>query len=246
VIGEKLARQCGWSTGMHPSPHDGVTGRETEIHLVGTIRAAIDTPFADSIAIAHYEYLDRLADESRRDRVAGIIVRPRDAVGAGVLAARIDEQFAHADPPTETQQSGDSESGLQRFGKVAIVLGWVMAATCACFALVMVSVMSHAAAERRAMSAMLRVLGFRRRFLLTCFAVEFGLLMVAGVAFGAVAGLAFVAWAAPWLDAVVGAFAVPRWVWLLLPPVFAATLLGGLLAPAAIFLLSLACRYRLG
>lgn len=245
LIGEKLAKQCGWSLGMHPAPHDGMRGREVEIHIVGILRGTSDTPFAEHIAVAHYEYLDRLADEDQRNRVAGIIVRAADPAGTAVLAARIDERFAHFDPPTETQQSGDSESGLRRFGKVQVVLGWVMAAMYACIVLVTVSMMGHVASERRTTFIVLRSLGFSRRFLVGIFAGEFALLMAAGVTLGTLFGLVFVVRTAPTLAAVVGTFAVPAWAWRALLPAFAFVLAAGLLAPIGIVVRLRTCR-RIG
>lgn len=246
LVGTKIAQQCGWTRGMHPSPRDGMSGREIEIHIVGTLRASTDTPFADHIAVAHYEYLDRLADETQRGQVAGIIAMARDSGRAGILAARIDERFAHADPPTETQQSGDAENGLQRFGRIELALGWVMAATFACSALVLVSLMAHAAVERRATFAVLRVLGFRRRFLLMAFAVEFTVLTALGITLGFLAGRMFIAITAPLLESIVGDVAAPNWILHALPAAFAAALIAGLLMPAAVLVRTRAIDYHVG
>jgi len=232
LVGDKLARQCGWRRGMHLKPIDGFRGRAVEIHIIDIMKSTPDAPFASQIAIAHYEYIDRQADEDQHDQVSAIVARSKDPGSGAQLAATIDTPFAHADPPTESQQSNPADGGLQQFGNVQIVLYWVAAAILACVTLVLLSAMTHTASERRASFAVLRMLGFRGDFILAAFACEFALLVAVGLALGVLVGVAAIDYLAPTVSLAAGEFAPPSSMWLCLPLAFIGLLALGLILPA--------------
>jgi ABC-type lipoprotein release transport system permease subunit len=234
LVGEKLARQCGWTRGMNIRPRDGFRHHEVDIHVIDTIRSRADAPFADQLAIAHYDYLDRQSGEDHRARIAGITVLAEDAGRSGVVAAAIDARFAHADPPTQTTLNSDAQSGLERFGRIEVLVHGVMAAVLGCAALVTTSILAHAAVQRAMAFAMLRALGFRRRALFAAFAAEFLLLAAAGVMLGSATGVVLIAACAPVIGAVTGSFAAPEWTWRWLPAATAALLGLALVAPARV------------
>lgn len=231
LVGATLARNCGWSKGSNVQPPD-TNGRPVDLHVIGVFHS--DEPYAEQIAIAHFDYLDRLADPSQRGQMLSASVRATDPADVASLAARIDAAFAHSDPPTHSTPNSATENSLARFGSVQDLIAWVIAAVFACAALVFVSVFAHAAAERRAALAVLSVIGFSRRFLFGLFVIESLVLTVAGALLGIAIGVSLVHLLAPSLSMVLGRFASPPWAWAVLPPLMLALLACSLIVPARV------------
>jgi len=219
LVGSRLAERCGWTLGMHPSPKDGFRERDTEVHIVGILPRSSDT-YNDQIALAHYEYLNRLSDPAQQNRVASIGVVAQDPSAAAALALKIDKLFAAADPPTETEENATAISALDRFGNIQLLLRWIVIAAFACAGLVFVSVMAHAAANRIPDMAVLSVLGFPRRFLLACLALESAFLIAFGLALGALAIWLITPFLEAMIAPITGAFSVPLSAYLTLPWLF--------------------------
>jgi putative ABC transport system permease protein len=231
LIGERLAAQCGWKQGMHLTPLDGFRNQPVDIDIVGLIHATNDAPFANQIAFAHYDYLNRLAPDIQRNQVAGIGVRTRKNMDRARLTAVIDSRFAHSDPPTDTHQWSSADDSLRRFGNIQALLWSVMAAMAGCLTLVVASLLAHAALERRRQFAVLRVLGFHRRFIGALFAAEFTLLIGTGLVLGYASGLALIAALAPSVSMLIGALVLPPTMRIVLPLILLAVLAVSLLLP---------------
>lgn len=228
LVGATLASNCGWTSGLGVQPPD-TNDRPIDLHVIGVFHS--DEPYAEQIAIAHFDYLDRLAEPAQRGRMFSVSVRATDAADAPSLAARIDAAFAHSDPPTHSAPNSTAENSLARFGKVQDLVAWVIGAIFVCAALVFATVMAHTAAERRATLAVLRVLGFERRFLLSLFACECVAVVVAGGVLGIVIGLVAIHLLAPSVSMVLGGFWPPRWAWACLPLLLLAWLALGMAFP---------------
>jgi ABC-type lipoprotein release transport system permease subunit len=229
LVGATLASNCGWKTGMTIEPKD-FAGQPMELHIVGVFRST--EAFAEQIAIAHFDYLNRLAGPYDADQVVAIQVLAKDAQGAPTLAADIDAAFIYDDPPTESTSSSVAENSLARFGQLNTLIGGLLVATLLSAALVFVSALAHSVAERRKTSALLRALGFRRRFIFSLFACECAVLVVAGLAVGAAVGTAAIGVVSPAVTQVTGQFLPPNWAWSCIPAIGIVLLLMSLAWPA--------------
>lgn len=232
LIGSQVATNCGWQAGMGVAPKNAFTGKPVELHVIG-VRPPQKNPMADQIALAHYDYINKANPlEQFRDKVNSIVVVADDPRAVPALAARIEAEFAHDDPPIEAMTTADFQNGLERFGQAQYVLGYVMLAIFACAALVLVSVLAHAVAERRAQMALLQVLGFSRATLFGSFAVEALFIVVIGAAIGIGAGLLILRLLPATLGQFFAGFAIPAWTWWGLPIWLAVLLAAALVIPS--------------
>lgn len=242
LVAAPLAEKCGWKEGAHVQPPDGFIGRPIEVHVLGVFRSS--HPYAEMIAFAHYDYLNRLALPGANDQVQMFSVHAGDPHGDAMLAARVDALFAHSDPPTDSHAGNEAQDTLARFGKVQTLIAWVMAAMLACVALVFVSVFAHAAAERRPLHGVLQTLGFRRSALAAAVLIECLLVAAGGLALGAALGWGAIALLAPAVAGVLGTFGVPAWAWLGLPALALALVFARLGFPLAAIARSRAIDYQ--
>lgn len=231
LVGSALAANCGWKAGMGIQPLD-VSGRPVEIHIVGVFHST--QPYADQIAFAHYEYINRLREGPLRDQVNAIIVNASNPRDSSLLAARIEATFVHDDPPVRAVTSTMADNALSRFGHVQVLLAWVMSAVFASTLLMLVSVLAHAAAQRRAIMAVLQVLGFRRRLLFGSFLLECVAMIAAGAAVGLVIGKIVLRALAPKIAPLLGRFEAPPWAYHYLPLWLLVLLVASLVLPAMI------------
>jgi putative ABC transport system permease protein len=231
LVGAALASNCGWTEGMHIEPMD-FAGQPMELHIVGVFRST--EAFAEQIAIAHFDYLNRLAGPYDSDQVVAIQALARDAREAPALAADIDAAFDNDDPPTESSSSSIAENSLARFGRLRSLISSLLVATLLSAALVFVSAIAHSATERRKTSALMRALGFRRRFILGLLACEGAIFVIVGLAVGAAAGIAAIEIVSPAVTPMTGRFFPPNWAWYCIPLIGIVLLLASLAWPARV------------
>lgn len=234
LVGERLAQQCNWRKGMSIVPRDGFLGREVEIHVVDVIKSNDQAPFANQIAFAHYEYLNRLMEDGERDFVRSIGVQVKDASRTAQAAARIDSAFAHSNPPTDTQQANSQEDGLLRFGDIRLLVDLIVVCMTICLSLVITILLAHSAIGRRSMFAVFRVLGFSRRFVLASFVAEYGVVALAGHLAGVLAGILAVDVLVARVGPLVGELSVPASTYILVTLVVGAVFAISLLIPAVL------------
>lgn len=232
LVGSTLAERCGWKAGLDVEPM-GITGQPVRVHVVGVFTSS--KPAENQIAFAHFEYLNRLPGlYGTRDHANVITAYSTDVHRNGELAARIEAEFAHDDPPVEAMTNTTADNGLARFGRIQNLLAWIMLAVFACTAMVLASTLAHTIAQRRAQMAVLQVLGFRRGQLLGSFMIECICVLVAGTLFGIAAGRGVIHLIAPRIAPILGQFAPPGWAYACLPLWLLALLAVSLVLPVSI------------
>jgi ABC-type antimicrobial peptide transport system permease subunit len=189
----------------------GASGDHVELHIVGIF------PGSSPTGLVHYDYINRAAPGIQgKDKVVTFFASAADPRKDEALAARIEAAFAHDFPTVNVTTNATEQNAWARFGKVQQLLALVMAAILLCAASVLVSVLAHAAAQRRPRFALLQVLGFRRNTLFSAFTLE----LLATVALGALLGLGLAKLVAHELaPTFFGLLAngVPMWAWWGLP-----------------------------
>lgn len=232
LVGSALAERCGWRKGMAIEPMD-IAGQRVQLHIVDVFTSRKSA--LDQIAVAHFDYINRMPHLfGPRDHAKAITVYAKNASESGRLAASIEAEFTHDDPPVEATTSTSADVGLARFGNIRQLLSWVMLALFATTAMVLVSVFAHRVAERRSMMATLLVLGFRRGTLFTSLLIDCLLILCAGAVLGLLLGTMVVRALAPKVAPLLGEFAVPTWAYTYIPLGLAALLLLSLALPTAI------------
>lgn len=156
-----------------------------------------------------------------------------DARESETVAARLEAAFAHDFPPINATANTTIQNAWARYGKVQQLLAFVMVAILLCAASVLVSVLAHAATQRKSKFALLQVLGFRRAMLLCAFALE----LLATVTLGALLGVGLERLVAHALQSTTigflsGGVHVPAWGWWGLPAGLVALILVALVWPA--------------
>lgn len=181
LVSHSAAKMCGWQVGQGIEPLD-VRGQPLPFHVSGIATVEDDDPGVQ----AHYDYVNR-----QHSLVAGTgyvlayTVEAKEPQDNQNVAARIDAEFVHDDPPVTAYPDTAREDARSRFGKVQYLVALVMGAIFLSCTLVLASVMAFAAEERRPQLGVLRALGFSRRLLASSFALE-----VFGIIFsGALAGI---------------------------------------------------------
>lgn len=234
LLGAQTATDCEWRAGMGIAPKDFFSGRPVDIHVAGILPVQED-PIANIISIGHYDYLERATDvPGGGGRLWEIIAYPRDGHDVNVLAARIEQAFAHDDPPIEASTGTTLQSGLARYGQAQYILGYVMLATFLCTALVLVSVLAHAITQRRSQMALLQVLGFWRGVLFLAFVVEGLFIVLFGSGLGVAASLLLLHVLPVDMAQFFGGFTIPAWTWWGLPIWLAVLLMAAMIVPSVI------------
>lgn len=183
IITSQAANDCGWRVGQTVEPPELQGMRHVLMHIIGLV------PNKRSGAFVHFKYVNELGSFLGKDQVSMITTQAKDVHENELLAARIQSEFEHDFPPVEATTNALEQNAWARFGKVQQVFGFVMAMILLCAASVLVSVLAHAASERRHTFALLQVLGFGRRTLLTAVLAEGTLIIVVGAALGTGLGL---------------------------------------------------------
>ncbi|MGH8190780.1 MAG: ABC transporter permease [Rhodanobacteraceae bacterium] len=235
LISDTAASQCGWKTGQGIDPKSAFGGKQQiALHVVGTFRgsgAAASAP----IGIAHFDYINRVAPLFGKDMVlmySAHAAQPRDN---DALAARIEAAFAHDYPTVTATANATQQNAWARYGKVQQLIGFVMLAIMLCAASVLVSVLAHAAAQRRAKDALLQVLGFRRGTLFIAVLLEVLAIVILGALIGTGIGMLTAHELAPTtLGLLSNGFVVPAWAYAWMPLWLAILAAASLAWPAAL------------
>ena len=232
LVGRALAKRCGWNKGVLlqlKTPE----GQEFSVQIDGLYHNG-KQPLLDQVAIAHYRYLDSLQPKAQQGTVMWMSAKAADPREAQRLAVTIDAHFSRSSPPTKSSVNATSQGALAQYGNVLRIVEFVMAAVFACALLVTVNVAAYAAAERRTQFALLRVLGFSRRWIVLLAAMELLYVATVGCGLGLAVGLALLHWVIkPLLGSVfAGLFTVPASALYLAPAIAAGIVVISTLIPA--------------
>lgn len=171
LVGRALARAQGWAVGQRIAVTAFYTAREDgsrdwRFEIAGIFEgegAATDTYFM----IARYDYINA-ARARGKDSVDAFIVRPRQSVSPGELAARIDALFANSAAPTRTQSEKQFlEAFLRQYADIGLIVNLVVGAAFVTLLMIVVNTMVFAVRERTFEIGVLKTLGFSRRNILT-------------------------------------------------------------------------------
>lgn len=227
LVTPAAARTCGWRIGQGIEPLD-VKGQPLAFHVVGMLDARTDA----LTAIAHYAYVNRTRSAfAGVDRVLRFHVTAHDPDENQALAARIDAEFSGDNPRVVAYPDTAREDARSRFGKVQYLLMLVMAAVILSCLLVTVSVMLHAATQKRQQMGLMRALGFSRSVLAFAFALEVIGIIISGATLGIVAGHWVMQRLPEWLEDQFLHVAQPPWAWHFLPAWLAALAMVTLIYP---------------
>ena len=236
VISEAAAAKCGWRVGQGVEPPMAVfdsagnttNGKPIALHIIGTF------PGAFPQANVHYGYINRTAPGIQgKNKVVTYFANAGDPRDNELLAARVEAAFAHDFPALNATTNATVQNAWSRYGKVQQLLAFVMLAVLLCAASVLVSVLAHAAAQRKSKFALLQVLGFRRAALLGAFTLE----LLAILSMGALLGLGLERVVAHAFGSSFFGFlanAAPAWAWWGLPVWLAVLGIAALAWPAAL------------
>lgn len=213
LVSQSAARTCGWHVGQGIEPSD-IKGQPIPFHVIG-VSAAKDS---DPSALAHYDYINNLHPLiAGRGNVMMYFVDAKEPAENQALAARIEAEFVHDDPPVTAYPDTAREDARARFGKVQYLVALVMGALFLLCLLVLASVMAHTAVERRDKLGMLRVLGFPRRVLAASYVLEVLGIVVIGAALGIALGQVVLHYLPGLLKGQLLRVAPAPWAWTLLP-----------------------------
>jgi hypothetical protein len=219
VITNDAAAKCGWRVGQGVDPPSVVfdstggtsNGKPVALHILGTVPGPMPQ------GLVHYDHINRTVPGMQgKDNVVTFFASAADPRDDEWLAARIEAAFAHDFPAVNATTDATEQNAWARFGKVEQLLVLVMAAILLCAASVLLSVLAHAAAQRKSKFALLQVLGFRRPILLGAFTLE----LLAVAATGALLGIGLEKLVAHELAPTFFGFlanGVPAWAWWGLP-----------------------------
>lgn len=220
LISDAAASKCGWQAGQGVDPPTVTlggsgppgNGKPLALHIVGIFSA----PFPQGLV--HYDYINRTASGLQgKDHVVTFFASAADPRDDEALAARIEAAFAHDFPAINATTDATEQNAWARFGKVQQLLAFVMIAILLCAASVLVSVLAHAAAQRKSRFALLQVLGFPRLALFGAFALE----LVVTAILGALLGIGLEKLLAQLTPTTIGFLSggvhVPAWAWWGLP-----------------------------
>lgn len=213
LVSQSAAKMCGWHVGQGIEPSD-IKGQPIPFHVIG-VASAKD---ADPTALAHYDYINNLHPLiAGRGNVLMYFVDAEQSADNQTLAARIEAEFVHDDPPVTAYPDTAREDARSRLGKVQYLVALVMGALFLLCLLVLASVMAHTAVERRDKLGMLRVLGFPRRVLAASYVLEVLGIVAIGAALGIGLGQAVLHYLPGLLKGQLLRVAPAPWAWFLLP-----------------------------
>ena len=214
LVGRALAEAQGWAIGQRVTVTAFQTVREDgsrdwRFEIAGIFEgenASTDTYFM----IARYDYVNA-ARARQKDTADAFVVRPRDGVSPGELAARIDAQFANSAAPTRTQSEKQFlDAFLRQYADVGLIVDLVIGASFVTLLLIVVNTMVFAVRERTFEIGVLKTLGFSRQRILLLVLGETLFIFGAGGTIGlALARLATEA-AGPALGLVFSAFVLAK------------------------------------
>ncbi|RXT24086.1 ABC transporter permease [Rhizobium leguminosarum] len=163
LVGRALAEAQGWSVGQRIGVTSQVMkedgSRDWSFVIAGIFEGA-DASTDTYFMLARYDTINA-ARARDKDTVDAFVVRPREGVSSGLLAARIDALFANSAAQTRTQSEKQFlEAFLRQFADVGLIVGLVVGAAFVTILMIAVNTMLFAVRERRFEIGVMKVLGF--------------------------------------------------------------------------------------
>lgn len=163
LVGRALAQAQGWSVGQRigvTSQLMKMDGSRTWSFVVAGIFEGADASTDTYFMLARYDAVNA-ARARDRDTVDAFVVRPREGVSSGALAARIDALFANSAAETRTQSEKQFlEAFLRQYADIGLIVGLVVSAAFVTILMIAVNTMLFAVRERRFEIGVMKVLGF--------------------------------------------------------------------------------------
>lgn len=163
LVGRALAQAQGWAVGQRiavASQLMKADGSRTWSFTIAGIFEGADAGTDTYFMIGRYDAINA-ARARDKDTVDAFVVRPRDGVSSGELAARIDALFANSAAQTRTQSEKQFlEAFLRQYADVGLIVGLVVAAAFVTILMISVNTMLFAVRERRFEIGVMKVLGF--------------------------------------------------------------------------------------
>lgn len=220
LVGRALAEAQGWAVGQRvtvtafqTAREDG--GRDWRFEIAGIFEgenASTDTYFM----IARYDYVNA-ARARDKDTADTFVVRPRNGISPGGLAARIDAQFANSAAPTRTQSEKQFlDAFLRQYADVGLIVDLVVGASFLTLLLIVVNTMVFAVRERTFEIGILKTLGFSRQRILALVLGETLFIFLVGGAIGLALARLAAEITGPALGLVVSAFVLTKAIALVL------------------------------
>ncbi|PDS77887.1 FtsX-like permease family protein [Rhizobium sp. L43] len=165
LVGKTLAEAQGWSIGQRIGVTTQIIKADGDRNWSFTISGIFDGANASTdtyFMLARYDMVNA-ARARDKDTVDAFVVRPREGVSSGALAARIDALFANSAAQTRTQSEKQFlEAFLRQFADVGLIVSLVVGAAFVTILMISVNTMLFAIRERRFEIGVMKVLGFSR------------------------------------------------------------------------------------